>query len=369
MIKTILLGASIILVMIIALGSVAFFAPAAPPLREPITTIPEPIDGRSGLYAGAYDSRWLVAPALDTGFYRFSLDSQERVERVAASALAAGPMVRLQQQPYTLRNVALETPEALEAWIFEPAERSGVGIVILHGSGDSDRSNSWYVMLADSLARAGHVVILPDKRGSGRSGGDWRETPLTTLAGDGAAWLALLRSDQPGLGAYGFVGVSQGGTITPEAARLGAADFGVALSTSMTDLGEQLRREVGNDVRAGGAPGFLQGVLTSAFVMRAKQRQPNFWLANADYNPLAHWRQWGGPFLIAFGEADEDDNVPVSESVARLDALPVGARPEWRVYPGVGHALMREDGVFLPAFEADLLSWLSEFGDRPGPEN
>ncbi|MGJ8536595.1 MAG: alpha/beta hydrolase family protein [Parasphingopyxis sp.] len=367
MIKTILLGASIILVMIIALGSVAFFTPAAPQLREPITTIPEPIDERSGLYAGADDSRWLVAPALDNGFYRFNLDSREPAARTASAAIATGSLVRSPEQAYTLRNIALETPEALEAWIFEPAERSGVGIVILHGSGDSDRSNSWYVMLADSLARAGHVVILPDKRGSGRSDGDWRETPLTTLAGDGAAWLTLLRSDQPELNAYGFVGVSQGGTITPEAARLADADFGVALSTSMTDLGEQLRQEVGNDVRAGGAPGFLHGVLTSAFVTRAKQRQPNFWLANADYNPLEHWREWRGPFLIAFGAADEDDNVPVSESVARLDAVPAGARPEWRVYPGVGHALMQEDGVFLPAFEADLLSWLAHFGDSPGP--
>jgi pimeloyl-ACP methyl ester carboxylesterase len=368
MIKTILLGASIVFLMVIALGSVAFFSPRSPHLREPIATTPEPIDGRSGLYAGAEDSRWLVVPALDNGFYRFNLNNRERVERIAASDIATQPFVRSPEQPYAIRAAALETPTALEAWIFEPTEPSGIGIVILHGSGDSDRSNSWYVMLADMLARAGHFVILPDKRGSGRSSGDWRETPLTVLAEDGAGWLALLRSDQPDLSAYGFVGVSQGGTITPEAARISAADFGVALSTSMTDLGEQLRQEVGNDVRAGGAPGFLHGVLTSAFVTRAKRRQPNFWLANADYNPLVQWQEWQGPFLVAYGAADENDNVPVSESIARLDAMPERARPEWQVYPGVGHSLMQDDSVFLPAFEADLRAWLSRFSEESHSE-
>jgi pimeloyl-ACP methyl ester carboxylesterase len=346
----------------LAIGGWVFFNPDPPMLRAEITTTPEPIDARSGVYAGTDSEQRLVLPALDQGFYRFNLDRWEAVDRITADVITEDDYVRAEDQPYRVRNLALTEPEALEAWIFEPGEATGDGIVILHGSGDSNRSNSWYVMLADRLARAGHTVILPDKRGSGRSGGDWRIAHFGILAEDGKAWLNLLRHEAPDLPAYGFVGVSQGGTIAPEAARIAEADFAVALSSAATDMNEQLRTEIGNDVRAGGVPGFLQGVVTSAFTTRAKRRQQGFWLANGDYNMLEQWQEWRGPFFLALGEEDEADNVPVAESVRRLEALPEDARPEWHVYPGVGHALIKDDR-FLPEFERDLLAFLGNFAD------
>jgi len=47
-------------------------------------------------------------------------------------------------------------------------------VVIIHGSGTSRRENRWYVTLAHYLQENGIAVLLPDKRGSVHSEGDWR---------------------------------------------------------------------------------------------------------------------------------------------------------------------------------------------------
>src|SRR5205085_2653506 len=87
-------------------------------------------------------------------------------------------------------------------------------VVIVHGSGMSDRRNAWTTAYADALARRGIVVLYPDKRGSGSSDGDWRTASFADLAGDASAGVALLRArpdvDPSRIGAIGF---SQGGYV------------------------------------------------------------------------------------------------------------------------------------------------------------
>lgn len=46
--------------------------------------------------------------------------------------------------------------------------------VIIHGSGTSQRDSYWYLTLTRYLQESGIVVLLPDKRGSEASEGDWR---------------------------------------------------------------------------------------------------------------------------------------------------------------------------------------------------
>ena len=45
--------------------------------------------------------------------------------------------------------------------------------VIIHGSGTSRRDSAWYLTLTQYLQENGIVVLLPDKRGSEKSAGDW----------------------------------------------------------------------------------------------------------------------------------------------------------------------------------------------------
>lgn len=58
------------------------------------------------------------------------------------------------------------------------------GAVIVHGSGTSGRTQAWAADFARGLAERGFAVLLPDKRGSGESGGDWRTASFADLADD-----------------------------------------------------------------------------------------------------------------------------------------------------------------------------------------
>ena len=68
--------------------------------------------------------------------------------------------------------------------------------VIIHGSGTSIRNNGWYLTLTKFLQDNGVVVLLPDKRGSEKSGGDWRSASFEDLATDTLAAVDYLGSQE-----------------------------------------------------------------------------------------------------------------------------------------------------------------------------
>ncbi|TNE58208.1 MAG: alpha/beta fold hydrolase [Sphingomonadales bacterium] len=335
------------------------WANPAPPAPPPTFTAPMADAAKNSFIREDVDGKeWLTIPSVDGGLNQFDLTMVSR-----ARPYQQGNSNDLQSiAPYSITDIGLIDAPELAGWMFTPNAPSQVGIVILHGSGDSDRDNGYYIALADRLARAGYTLILPDKRGSGRSSGDWRNTPLPELAEDGARWLRYLR-DLPQLSSFGFVGVSQGGTIAPQAAMIGNADFAVAIGTSMTQLEFQLQHEVGNDVKAANIPSWLAQPVTNLFTWRAKRRQPGFWSANGHYSPLAQWQQWRGPYFIAYGSEDESDNVPVSASVKLLEQEIARANNDpltFAVYPGADHGIVAGDGDFSDQFLRDLFSWLSQ---------
>jgi uncharacterized protein len=62
------------------------------------------------------------------------------------------------------------------------------GIVLIGGSGPSDRHNDgFFDLLRDHLAHSGVAVLAYDKRGAGRSTGDWATATVDDLAADAAA--------------------------------------------------------------------------------------------------------------------------------------------------------------------------------------
>ena len=90
------------------------------------------------------------------------------------------------------------------------------GVVIVHGSGTSQRDNGWYLTLVQYLQEHGVVVLLPDKRGSAQSAGDWRTASFDDLATDtlaAVAWLKLQDAVDPDK--IGVIGLSEGGHIAP----------------------------------------------------------------------------------------------------------------------------------------------------------
>jgi uncharacterized protein len=263
-------------------------------------------------------------------------------------------------------------------WIRPVSEERAPAIVILQGSGSSDRSNAWAALIAHTLARCGVAVLLTDKRGSGASGGDWRNSSLLDLAADGAAGLQWV-SSQPGVDRdrIGFLGLSQGGQVAPAAAALAnEADFVVSWVTSVGPLKDALLYELLQTYRQHDLTeaqiGPLQEMARASFVwletgegwddyLAARERANDmglsrateswpvdqqdgywlFWRLNGSFDALPYWRRLadrGIPGLVVLGEEDARDNVDVASTVRLLNEA-VGARVVTAVIPGVGHSL------------------------------
>jgi dienelactone hydrolase len=267
---------------------------------------------------------------------------------------------------------------------------SSPGAVILQGSGDSDRDNVWAFSIADHLARSGIAVLLPDKRGCGQSRGDWKAVGFDELAGDALAASEVLRArPEVDKARIGLVGLSQGGWIAPLAARRDArVAFIVSVSGAAVTVREQVLHELEATVResAGdeaaaialelmgmafdygrtgeGWDDYLAAVegappaLASAFPTARDDWRWSWYPRVLDFDPLPLWKELALPCLVVYGAEDEHDNVPVRESVRRLDSL--GRRDlTVRVFAGSGHALDDPAGTWIRRDFLDALaSWI-----------
>lgn len=308
--------------------------------------------------------------------------------------------------PYEQRQVAFTSTDGVELFatlLLPTVDRPAPGAVVLQGSGESSRDNQWALTFADALARAGIATAHMDKRGSGMSGGDWREAGFDLLADDALAAMAALRA-QPEVDAArtGFLGLSQGGWIAPIAAveleRQGepVAFVATASSTVMTPLA-QVRHEVEQDFRGAGlGEGAIERLLATIDLNMAYARTGEgwqaymtalgalraddalapvaaefpddpegwymrFWRRIGSFDPAPLWGELDAPSLLLYGAEDESDNIPVGATVARLEAIGADAQGDiaWRVYDGMGHALFDiERGWVSERVLADLIAWI-----------
>lgn len=282
------------------------------------------------------------------------------------------------------------------------------GAVVLQGSGASDRSNQWARAIAEELVGKGIVVLLTDKRGSGASGGDWRTVGFDTLAGDALAGVRYLQGrPEVRAGEVGLVGLSQGGWVAPLAAARApqAVRFVVDISGAAVSFAEQTYHEMANTARQAGlgevevrqvlemnrAVGEYLATGDWNAYERARQRalgsswrpiaegfpdSPDlpvwgFLREVADFSPLPYWIQLRQPVLVLYGEADERDNVPVQESVRRLEhAFGSAGKQNHRivVIPGAGHAFI-DPGTreLMPEFVSALGGWIRDNVVSGGP--
>jgi len=254
--------------------------------------------------------------------------------------------------------------------------------VILQGSGNSDRSNAWTRAVAEIFVSNGVAVLLTDKRGSGQSRGDWRTSSFDDLAKDGLAGIAALR-EVKGIreNQLGFIGLSQGGHVAPLAASMGNVQFVVNFVGGAVPMKSMLFHELEQTYRQHGMDNadveYLQRMTTLSFAYietgdgfedylayrdtvterygaMATESWPTsvddpywkFWKLIYDFDPIPYWREVVDvrniPTFVAYGELDENDNVPVMASVQRFENELSGAALTLRVYPETGHSLMDE---------------------------
>ncbi len=239
----------------------------------------------------------------------------------------------------------------VEASLYRPV---GAGpfpaAIIVQGSAPFRRG--FYDQWADSLARRGVAVLLPDKRGVGGSGGEFEtrnnaaRTYLELLASDivsGARFLGSRREIDPHR--IGLVGISQGGWVGPlAAAQDSAIAYLVLLSGPATSTGEE---GVWSRLRGDhDGPAILSFAAANDSLARTIPE---------GFDPRSTLAGLPRPSLWLFGEAD--NSVPTAKSVAALDSIKATGRPvEWHVFPGADHVMTRHDGP-LGLIHTDPASW------------
>ncbi len=245
-------------------------------------------------------------------------------------------------------------------------------ILFLHGSGPEGRWANRY--LAERFARAGFAALIYDKRGVGKSTGDWHTAGFDDLANDAAAAIRFLRA-QPEIdgGKIGIYGHSQGGTIAPLAATYaGDIAFIIGSAAGGIDPADLEEYSVENSIgvpalppdEAADAKSFVHAIVDVGY--RGKPRQEldalaarfkgrpwyfdpppqenSYWsFASriAAYKPADYWRQVKAPVLLLFGERDERV-PPARSSSAIIAALHAGGNDDvtLRMFPGADHTFV-----------------------------
>jgi alpha-beta hydrolase superfamily lysophospholipase len=285
--------------------------------------------------------------------------------------------------PFRMEEVRFEASDGvvLAGMLLEPAGKGPFpAVAYVHGSGGNNtRTDPWDLAVCEHLARHGIAALIPDKRGCGRSGGDWRKADFVRLADDALAAVRVLRG-RPAIraGRVGVAGLSQGATISPLIAARGGAEvaFVVALSPSALDLFSSTTFEVVEMARRAGADeegleqirviqraarAWLAGERPVEAYLEARDRalagpapvrgvargfpaDPAHWKWDfhrriGEFDPLPSWEATLQPALVVWGAEDELVDVRSSEARLRPCFERSGGARAIRVFQESGHAL------------------------------
>jgi len=279
-------------------------------------------------------------------------------------------------------------------------------MVLIHGSNAQTRDamGPW----TRYFAGLGFAVLSFDKRGSGRSTGDWKQADFATLAGDVLSGVRALagrsdiRADKIGLW-----GISQAGWIMPLVATMAPKEIAylVVHAGTGTTVREQGTLNYRNELRFAGLPDSAvtigmryrildDSVTTTGAGLAALQqyyqahRAEAPWLEEPapldawfrtyyrmliDYDPAGTWERVTCPVLLFFGELDA--NVPPTESwppIERGLRRAGNTRVTKYVLPQANHVLLEaKTGArdeyprlsrFAPGYFDRMAEWLAANG-------
>jgi pimeloyl-ACP methyl ester carboxylesterase len=138
------------------------------------------------------------------------------------------PQTPTKPYPYRDEDVTYRNPAAdieLAATLTIPQGKGPFpAVLLMSGSGPHDRDETLmghkpFLVLADYLTRSGMVVLRADKRGVGKSGGDYSQAVMSDFASDAAAGVAYLRTRaEVNPHKIGLLGHSEGAVEAPMAA-------------------------------------------------------------------------------------------------------------------------------------------------------
>jgi uncharacterized protein len=180
---------------------------------------------------GSYDGKISAILATITGTWTqmgkdFPLDLKRL--KNAAEIERKRPQVPVKPYPYKEEEVTYKNAKAdiqLAATItIPPGKRPFPAVLLMSGSGPHDRDESLmghkpFLVLADYLTRKGILVLRADKRGVGKSGGNYAAAVMADFASDGDSGVAYLKTrPEVDIKRIGLIGHSEGGVEAPLAA-------------------------------------------------------------------------------------------------------------------------------------------------------
>ncbi|MEZ5344766.1 MAG: alpha/beta fold hydrolase [Pyrinomonadaceae bacterium] len=269
-------------------------------------------------------------------------------------------------------------------------------VVIVHGSGTSSRENQWTSAYATALVKRGVAVLYPDKRGSGKSTGDWVTSDFSDLADDAIAGVEFLKKypdiDKTRIGVIGF---SQGGHVIPvAAANSSSIAFAISISASTVPILEQMidevekmaeregldkkQIEVVNDIHrkaihygmtgkdfdkyADALDKAKKGELKGKRSVEGFPTDPDhnafrFGKTVGDYDPIPYWKKVNVPMLFVYG--GKDTQIRINKSMNRIENNLGKGDQNYSVllFHRNGHGIFREDLLDL------IARWIFENGD------
>jgi uncharacterized protein len=287
--------------------------------------------------------------------------------------------------PSTLELRATNGELSLAGTLHRPDGESRATVLMVPGSGPSDRDNDVYFpAIRAGLLDRGIAAASFDKRGVGESTGDWRDTGPAEQAADVAAQLACLRAQGVDPVRLGLFGHSQGGWVVLEVA---AADPAVALVVTNSGPGVTMARQerfaTEAHMLAAGAPAdAVAGALVTQDALMALVRAgADFDAVQAaagddghgpgddaelelvrrwlDHDPRPALERLTCPLLAIFG--GRDLVTPVEESIAVLRAARADGRGELEIVtlPDGDHRLHTgEPPALHSAYDTTLGDWI-----------
>ena len=280
-------------------------------------------------------------------------------------------------------------------------------IFLMQGSGPVDREGESFY--ADHFARHGIVTLVYDKRGTGKSGGDYRDESFDDFASDALAGIHYLQArpevDPKRVGLYGR---SHGGMVAPLAAASSAdvafivnvSGAGVSPHRQVTYQAEaQMRRDGFGESDIADALAYLKlkwhvartgGERWSELQAATESARDKKWLSRVQpatklddivpswklqmgYDPLPALERVKCPVLAIFGELDT--LTPVNETIANYRAgfaKTSNQNTAIHVFPKADHALLVWPGTadkahwpILAAGYVDLVTqWIKNVAAR-----
>jgi len=218
------------------------------------------------------------------------------------------------------------------AWPDQPATAA---VVFIHGSGKQARN----LDLAKRFAENGIAALVYDKRGAGKSGGEYEGNQsvsgqnIQLLADDAAAAFDAL-AGKPALAGVpvGFTGISQAGWIAPLAAlSRPRASFLVLWSGPVSKVSEEdIYSKYTPDADMATPPPYAEAL--------EARKDPYIWpdFLGRDTDASEDIAKLKIPGLWVF--SDNDGSIPVDLSITRLQALKsAGHRYDYLMLPRLGH--------------------------------